>query len=123
MNMMKFIVSVLLIALLSFTICLYMPWWSIAMVAFAISMIIPQKHYLSFIAGFLSLLLLWGGLAWYISAANHNILAHRMSPVILGKDAPMSLIFITAFIGAFTAGFAALSGSLLRSIVGNKMPS
>lgn len=121
--MIKFIVSVLLIALLSFTICLYMPWWSIALVAFIVSMIIQQKHYLSFIAGFLSLLLLWGGLAWYISTANHHILAHRISPVILGKDAPMTLIIITAFIGALTAGFAALSGSLLRSIVDKRMPS
>lgn len=119
--MIKFFVSLLLVALLSFTICLYMPWWSIAIVAFVVGLIIYQKPYLSFIAGFFSLLLLWGGLAWYISAANNDILAHRIAPVILNEDAPMTLIIITALIGALTAGFAALSGSLLRSIVDKKM--
>jgi hypothetical protein len=121
--MIKFIVSLLLIALLSFTLCLYMPWWSIAIVAFAVSAIIYQKPYLSFVAGFLSLLLLWGGLAWYISAQNGDLLAHRISPLILSKDAPMTLIAVTALIGGLTAGFAALRGSLLRNTLEKRTQS
>ena len=121
--MIKFIVSLLLMALLSFTLCLYMPWWSIAIVAFAVSAIINQKPYLSFITGFLSLLLLWGGLAWYISAQNDDLLAHRISPLILNRDDPMFLIIITALIGGLTAACAALSRSLLRSTLEKRAQS
>jgi len=114
---MKFFVSILLIALLSFALCLFMPWWSIALSAFAVSAAIKLKPYLSFIAAFIALFLLWGGLAWYISASNNDILAHKMSMVIINKDAPMLLIALTAVAGALTGGLAALSGSLFRSLL------
>lgn len=117
MNVIKFISTILLIALLSFASCLYTPWWSIAVVAFVISVVIWLKPYLSFLAAFVALLLLWGGLAWYISAANNDLLAHKMSLVVINKDAPGMLIGLTALIGGATAGFAALSGSLLRSLL------
>lgn len=104
-------------ALLSLVLCLYLPWWSIAIVAFFISIVIGLKPYLAFMAGFIALLLLWGGLTLYISSSNNHLLAHKMSLVVINKDAPMVLIALTALIGAITAGFAALSGSLLRSLL------
>lgn len=104
-------------ALLSLVLCLYLPWWSIAIVAFFISVVIWLKPYLAFMAGFIALLLLWGGLTLYISSSNNHLLAHKMSLVVINKDAPMMLIALTALIGAITAGFAALSGSLLRSLL------
>ena len=121
--MIKFIVSVLLTALISFTLCLYMPWWTIAVAAFGVGAIIYQRPYLSFTAAFLSLLLLWGGLAWYISAQNDHLLARRISPRILHRDDPVFLILITALVGGLTAGFAALSGSLLRSLMEKRTQS
>ena len=111
---MKFIVSAILIILFSFLACLYFPWWSVAIVAFLISIIIQQKHLLSFICGFISLFLLWGFLSFWISAQNDNILAHRVSVLIFKTDSPNLLIFVTALIGALVAGFAALTGSYLR---------
>jgi len=45
---MKFIVSILLIALLSVVVCLYLPWWIIAIVAFIVAALIPQKPVTSF---------------------------------------------------------------------------
>ena len=111
---MKFIVSAILIILFSFLSCLYFPWWSIAIVALLISIIIQQKHLLSFICGFISLFLLWGFLSFWISVQNDNILAHRVSLLIFKTDSPNLLIFVTALIGALVAGFAALTGSYLR---------
>lgn len=112
---MKFIVSLLLTMLLSFVACLYLPWWSIAIVAFIVAVVIPQRPGRSFITGFLSLLLLWGGLSFWISNSNEHILAHRVSLLILKMDNPYLLILATGLIGALVAGFAALSGSFLRS--------
>jgi hypothetical protein len=86
----------------------------VAVVALLISVIIRQKHLASFICGFVSLLLLWGFLSFWISMKNDDILAHRVSLLIFKVDSPNLLIFVTALIGAMVAGFAALTGSYLR---------
>ena len=111
---MKFIVSIILIALLSFAACLYLPWWSIAIVALIVSALIPQSSGISFLAGFLALFLLWGGLTFWISNNNEHILAHKVSLLIIKMDSPYLLMLITALIGGLVAGLAALTGSFLR---------
>jgi hypothetical protein len=111
---MKFLANTILIILFSFLACLYFPWWSIAIVAFIIPVLIPQGHLASFISGFVALFLLWGILSLWISISNGNILAHRVSLLIFKADNPYLLVIITALIGAMVAGFAALTGSFLR---------
>ena len=114
---MKIIVSIVLIALLSFAIGLYLPWWSLAIAAFLIPVFINQKPGWAFISGFTALFLLWGMLALTISADNSHLFAHKISLLILKSDSPMLLVFVTALLGALVAGLAALSGSLLRKLI------
>ena len=111
---MKFFVSLLLTALLSFAACLYLPWWSIAITAFIVAALIPQSAVKSFLTGFTALFLLWGALSFWVSNNNEHLLAHKVSMVLLKMDNPWVLIFATAIIGALVAGFGALSGSFLR---------
>ncbi len=111
---MKFTTSLILTALLSFAACLYLPWWSIAIAAFVVAALIPQKPGKAFLAAFIALFLLWGGFSFWISYNNEHILAHKVSVLILKLDNPYLLIAATALIGAWVAGFAALSGSYLR---------
>jgi len=111
---MKFIVSVVLMAILSVAACLYLPWWTIAPVAFLVAALIPQKPGKSFLTGFIALFLLWGSLTWYISSNNDHILAHKVSVLIIKENSAAMLVGITALIGALVAGFAALAGSYLR---------
>ncbi len=111
---MKFLVSIVLIFLISFAACLYLPWWSIAIVSLLVAMVFHQKPLWSFLAGFCALFLLWTILAFVISSSNNHILAHRMSLVILKDDSPFMLMFATGMIGALVAGFAALAGSYVR---------
>jgi hypothetical protein len=111
---MKFIVVTVLIALLSFVACLYLPWWSIALVAFAVSLMIRQKPLASFAAGFLGLLLLWVLVAAIINAQNDGVLAARVAEIFpLGGSAFM-LIAITGLVGALVGGMAALVASYTR---------
>ena len=112
---MKFFISVILTAFLSFAACLYLPWWSIAIVAFLVAVLIPQRPGRAFLAGVVALFLLWGGLSFWLSNNNDHILAHKISMVILKVDNPWLLLLATALIGALVAGFAALSGSFLRT--------
>ena len=114
---MKFIVSVILIILLSFVACLYFPWWSIAVVAFIVTAIIPQGGLMSLVTGFCALFVLWGGLSFWISYNNDHILAHKMSLLIINTDNPYLLMLVSALIGGLTAGFAALAGCYLRKMV------
>ena len=111
---MKFTISITLTILLSFCACLFLPWWSIAIVAFLVAALIPQTPLVSFITGFIALFLLWGILSFWISTNNDHILAHRVSLLIFKTDNPFLLIIVTALIGALIAGFAALTAGYIR---------
>ena len=111
---MKFIVSLLLTALLSFVAGLYINWWGIAIAAFIVALCIRQKPDPAFVSGFLALFLLWGVLSFWISSSNEHVLAHKISLVFLKIGSPYLLMLATAFIGGIVAGFAAMTGSFLR---------
>ena len=111
---MKFITAILLIGLICFVSCIYFPWWNIAIVSFLVGWFIPQKPLWSFLSAFLSLFILWFGLTYWISHENGDILAHKISLLILKKDNPFMLMFLSAVIGGLVAGFSSLSASLLR---------
>jgi len=111
---MKFIISTILILLLSFCACLYFSWWGIAIVAFIVSVLIPQRPWIAFLSGFIALFLLWGGLSFWISSNNDHILAHRVSLLIFKTESTLLLILVTAFIGALVAGLGALTGNFIQ---------
>ena len=112
---MKFFIAALLTALLSFIAGLYMPWWSIAVVSFAVAALIHQKPLKAFLSGFFALFLLWGGIAYWIDMKNNHILSQRVAELMKMGPSSITIIIVTAFIGGLVAGFAALSGSFLRS--------
>lgn len=112
---MKFLIAFGLMALMSFSLSLYLPWWIVAPACFTAAISLKLKPLESFLAGFASVSVLWAGMAWYLSVANDHVLAHRMSQVILNKDNPLLLVAVTGLIGGITAGLSAFSGALLRN--------
>ncbi|MFT3935349.1 MAG: hypothetical protein QM726_17115 [Chitinophagaceae bacterium] len=111
---MKLIISILLTALLSFVICLYLPWWTISIAAFLVSLLIHQKPVRSFLTGFIALFLLWGIMAWWIDIQNGHILSGKMARLLSLGGSSFLMVFVTAFIGALIGGFAAIAASFLR---------
>jgi hypothetical protein len=111
---MKFLVSLILTALLSFISGLYLPWWGMAFVAFGVALLIHQKSGKAFLSGFAGLFLLWVILAWWISNANGGNLSGRIAQ-LLGVNSRFLLVLITGFVAGSVGGFAAMSGSYLRS--------
>jgi len=101
-------------AVLSYIAGLFLPWWSIALVPFIVSVLIPLKPGKAFLCGFVSLFLLWAGLSYFISNNNGNILAQKISQLMIFMNSPILLILFTGLISGLVAGFAALSGSYLR---------
>jgi hypothetical protein len=115
--MLKYILSILVTALLAFVSGLYLPWWGIAIAAFLASAAIPQKPGFSFLSGFLGVFLLWEVLAWWIDDKNNGILSQKMANILPLGGSSVLLIILTSLIGALVAGFAALAGSYLRRLI------
>lgn len=111
---MKFIISILLTALLSFTAGLYLWWWSFALCAFLVSVLILQRPGKAFLAGFSGVFLFWFVFAWIINSANDGILAHKIAEIFPLGGVSFLLILVSALIGGLVGGLAALSGSYLR---------
>jgi hypothetical protein len=114
---MKFLVATVLTAILAFIVGLlsFSPWWGFAITSLLVAVLVHQKGGKAFLAGFLGLLLLWAGLAWWIDMKNNGVLSSKIATVLpLGGNAIL-LILVTGFVGGLVAGMAALSGSYLRS--------
>lgn len=111
---MKFIVAFLLTAFLSYTAGFYFPWWSIAIAAFVVAVAIPQKPLKAFLAGFLSLFILWVVLALYIDMENQHILSIKIAELLFKSHSHALIMSVTGLVAALVGGFAALSGSYLR---------
>lgn len=111
---MKFIVVVLLTALLGFAAPLYFTWWSFAVTSFIIALFVHQKAWAAFIATFLGLFLLWLIMAMIIDSNNNHLLSQKIAMLLPLNGSSTLLILITALIGGLVSGFAGLSGSLAR---------
>jgi hypothetical protein len=115
LELMKFIVSIILIGLLAFIGGLYTQWWSLAIAAFIVAVLIPQRPGRSFFSGFIAIFLLWGLMALWIDIKNQGILSEKIASILPLGGSRILLILVTAFVGALVAGFAALSGSYIRT--------
>jgi len=113
---MKFFNSVLLTALLSFIAGIYFSyWWFFAVIAFLVALLIHQRGFKAFSAGFLALFILWFVLAFWMDLANEGVLSVKIASLLPLGGSKWLLMIVTAFVGGLVAGFAALSGSYLRS--------
>lgn len=112
---MKFLVAIILTALLAFISGLFLPWWGMAITSLLVAVLVHQKGWKAFLSGFLGVFLLWAGLAWWIDMKNNGILSHRIAAVLPLGGNSMLLILVTGFVGGLVAGLAAMSGSFLRA--------
>ncbi|WPQ60934.1 hypothetical protein SIO70_21495 [Chitinophaga sancti] len=104
----------ILIVILSYLGGLFLAWWTVAIAAFIVAVIIPLPPLRSFMNGFIAVFLLWLALALLADVRNDHILANRMSELILKVKSPILIGVVSAFIGGLTAGLGSLSGSFLR---------
>ena len=111
---MKFISSTGLTILTAFVCGIYLPWWSIAVAAMAVALLITQTPFKAFLSGFLGTLLLWLGIASWIDFANHHILSSKVANILPLGGSSILLLLITGFIAGLVGGLAGLCGSFAR---------
>lgn len=112
---MKFLVAVLLTAILAFISSLFLPWWGIAIAALLVAVVVHQKAGKAFFSGLLGVFLLWIAIAWWIDMKNNGVLSHKMARVLPLGGNTILLLVVTGLVGGLVAGFAAMSGSYLRA--------
>ncbi|MGN6165709.1 MAG: hypothetical protein ACTHOF_14320 [Flavisolibacter sp.] len=113
---MKFLLAVLLTAVVSFVAGMFLPWWSIAIVSFLVALLLVQNVGKGFLSGFLGIFILWGLLSFWIDIKNESILSHKVAQLFPLGGSSVLMILITSFIGALVGGFAAMAGSSLRPV-------
>lgn len=113
---MKFILSILLVGLVTYAIGIYgtLPWWSFVVTNLIIAIALPIKPLQSFFAGALGVGALWAGLAFGIDLANNHILSTKVAQILPLGGSYIALIIVTAFVGALLGGLASLTGSFVR---------
>ena len=116
---MKLAIKMILIATLAYLVEVYLPWWSVVVVAFLVNALIYTKGSPSFLSGFLGVGLLWLILAWNIDAANASLLSSRVSQV-LQIQSTFAILALTFLVGGLAGGFGALAGSHFRNLIKKK---
>jgi hypothetical protein len=113
---MKFILSIVLVALVTYAIGIYgnLPWWSFVVTNLMIAIALPIKPLQSFFAGALGVGALWAGLAFGIDMANNHILSSKVAQILPLGGSYIALIIVTAFLGALLGGLSSLTGSFVR---------
>jgi hypothetical protein len=115
--MRNFHLSVIIIIVTAAILQQFLPWWIIAVVAFATGYLVQQKSSSAFIAGFISIFLLWVAYAWILSYANNDILAKKVAMLLPLKGHVSFLLIVTGIVGGLVSGFAALSGRLAANVM------
>jgi hypothetical protein len=108
---MRFVFQTLFIIILALALELFLPWWSIAIAAFAFGYLLNSKA--NFAAGFIAILLLWFFKSLLIDLSSSTDLVERIAS-ILAVDDKYLLMIVTGSVGGLVGGFAALTGSILK---------
>ncbi len=113
---MRFFVAVLTIMLVSAVAEYFLPWWSVAIVALIIAMLMNLTPGKAFLAGTMAILLLW--LAWSLwwDIPNDHLLSRRMAR-LFSLPGYSAFIAVTVFIGGIVGGLSAWSGAHLRRML------
>lgn len=108
---MKFLIAVLLTALLGFAFPLYFWWWSFAVTSCLVAFVMRQSPGKSFLAGFLAIAFLWAILAIILDTANNHLLSRKVALLLPFNGSGVALLLTTIIIGGLVSGMAALTGS------------
>lgn len=111
---MKFIIRIILVAIISYIAELFMPWWSVVISAFLVGVMIEAKGYSAFFSGFLGVAIFWFSFAFMIDMQNGSVLSSRVVQLFPLPPKPMMLILFTAIVGGIAGGMGSLTGNTFR---------
>lgn len=109
---MKFLAHFVVVLLLTWMLQSFLPWWTMAIGAFATGLFFRQSGFMSFLAGLLGVGLLWFAVAWYSDSSTNSILSSKVAGIFPTKTVGL-LLLVTAFIGGLVGGLASMTGGII----------
>ncbi len=111
--MMRFLSGVMSVLVFSAIAECFLPWWSVAVISFIVSLLVNARPGSSFLMGFLGVALLWLLVSFWHDVANDHILSTRMAMLFHLPNYSL-FILVTVLIGGLVGGLSAWAGALLR---------
>lgn len=112
---MKEIIAFIILIVLGIIVHLFLPWWSIAIVAFLVGLGFIESTSRALIIGFLSVFILWGAKALISSYQNDFVLVNRMAELLPFKNGILTIL-VTAILGGLIGMLSTASGYFLQTI-------
>jgi hypothetical protein len=107
---MKFIIQLVATIIVCFLLQTFLPWWSMAIGAFAVAYLVGNKSLISFFAGLLGVGILWLTVAMLIDYDTHSILTDKINKLL-----PLNALLLTTLVGGVVGGLSSLTGALIRA--------
>lgn len=114
----------ILILIVSAIAQMFLPWWIIAPIAFAVGLVASKSASGAFFAGAGAIATLWIAYALYLNVSADGLMLDRIGNLFAEnlkflKNMPFTLSFfaIMALIGGLVGGFSALAGYQLKRLV------
>lgn len=112
---MKLLIKLVFTAIIAYLLQWYLPWWSVVIAGFLVSLILSSNGLTSFISGFLGVGIYWFILAYMIDSTTNSILTERVSAIFFLPNSFL-MILLTAAIGGLVGGLGALTGGHMREL-------
>ena len=105
-----------LIAVLSFLLQLFLPWWIMVAIAFALSFFMGKSFRSVFFSGFSGCGFSWLLMAAYVHFTKGDLMTGRISQ-LLSLNSPILIFLMTFLISAIVGGVAAFAGLSLKKVI------
>lgn len=105
----------LLIAIFSFIAQMFLPWWSLAIVAFVLAFLLGKKASKTFLSAFFGCGIVWLLMTFYSHFAKGDLMTNRIA-ALLSLHGTVMLYAGSFLIAAIVGGLAAISGFFLREV-------
>lgn len=112
---MRLLLAIVLTVILSLIAEMFLPWWSLAVVAFLVTLVLRLRSGQAFLAGFLGIFILWFVGAFVRDVQNDHILSLRMSE-LFKLSGSLVFMLVGALIGAIVGGLAGWSGATVSRL-------
>lgn len=112
-----FLIKVLIIAVLSFLLTFFLPWYTPFIICFLTGLVLSNKPGNNFLAGLLGVGIFWLSYALYLDIRNEHILSTRVA-ALFSDSLHTSitggvLLMVTTFLGALLGGLSCMAGAMI----------
>lgn len=101
---------------------IFSAWWTLAPAALLISFLFAKTSKEAILSGFLTVFILWAGLALFRDVSNAGILTERIAAVLGAKGLAPFLFLISGLLGGIVGGLSSYTGYLLKQVREVKSP-